>query len=315
MKRFLPTKIIIGLATISLFGCGGGGDSSSSSPSSTTPASTINLATPAGTPCLSDLNNTDAFGNITFSVSGTDFGTAKPYSCLVVDKANNQPVYSGTQSVRFETRPGDCFIGKGPYDDCANDRQHNDLQSWTWSSSYNTSQGQIITYEHAVYIPSQPMIQPPPAQGSFLTPFTVLAQVKWTCPLTTNNLNSCANSGTNGTGTLIYLVIDYTSNLYIETLKDFTWDTNKKINIDTNPYNKWIKLKYVIKSTANGDGYIQVYANDKLVVNETRATLPITQAMNYFKPGIYNAFLSTSTRPWQTQVVYYDGFSTTVANF
>jgi hypothetical protein len=327
MKKKL-LALLFSLATLTLVACGGDGTGSSSNSTAATPvANYATLPTPAGVPCLDstaesshdkangwgatvNASNTDAFGNINFVVGGTDYGTAKPYNCMVVDQANNQPVYSGTQSVRFENRVGDCFIGRGPYDDCANDRQHNDLQSWTWSKSYNTSQGQIITYEHAVYIPSQPMIQPPPTQVNGLAPFTVLAQVKWTC----SSINPCTNADTNGTGTLIYLVIDYKSNLHITTLKDFTWNTNQMVTIDTNPYNKWIKFKYVIKSTANADGYIQVYANDKLVVNETRATLPNTNAMDYLKVGIYNSFLSSSTQ-WQTQVVYFDGFSTLVQNF
>ena len=307
-------KVLSSLSLIGLFSafllaaCGGGGsDSSSSSSSSTTPASTISLATPAGTACLSDLNNTDAFGNISFSVSGTAFGTAKAWSCLVVNQANSQPVYSGTQSVRFETRLGDCFIGNGGYDDCANDRQHNDLQAY----SNNSSQGQIITYEYAIYIPSQPLIQPPPAQGKGETPLTVLTQINWICA----SNNPCSSLGSNGYGALAYLKTDYTGALYLQTHKDFTWTPNQVVAIDTKPQDKWVKLKYVIKSTASSDGYIQIYANDKLVINETRATLPNTSATQYLKVGIYNAYISYSTQAWQTQVVYFDGFNTSVTKF
>ena len=71
----------------------------------------------------------------------------------------------------------------------------------------------------------------------------------------------------------------------------------------------------MIKSTAASDGYIQIYANDKLVINETRATLPNSGASDTLKLGIYNSSLSSASQAWQTQVVYFDGFSIGVTNF
>ena len=69
------------------------------------------------------------------------------------------------------------------------------------------------------------------------------------------------------------------------------------------------------RSTTAADGYIKVFANDKLVINETRATLPDLNSTTLLKIGIYNGSLSFSAQPWQTQVVYFDGISTSVTNF
>ncbi|WP_353202606.1 hypothetical protein [Polynucleobacter sp.] len=224
----LKTLYLFSISLV-LLACGGGGDSSSSS-SSSTPASTISLATPAGTQCANDFSNTDAFGNITFTVSHPI--NASPWGCLVVDKSNNQPVYSGTQSARFEIRPGDCNAATS-FNDCVNDRSR-----WEIFQNRRTSTaGQIITYEYAVYIPSQPLIQPTPTSGPGPKPLTVLTQINWQC-LTSN---PCSSLGTNGYGALAFLKIDYTGTLSLQTHQDFTWVPNQVVTVDTNPYNKWIK--------------------------------------------------------------------------
>ncbi|MBU3583223.1 heparin lyase I family protein [Polynucleobacter sp. 15G-AUS-farblos] len=288
---------------VMLSACGGGGDSSSSS-SSSTPASTISLATPAGTMCANDFGNTDAFGNITFSVSQPI--NASSWGCLVVDKANNQPVYSGSQSVRFEVRPGDCNASS-TFNDCVNDRSRWEI----FQNRGKSTQGEIITYEYAIYVPSQPLIQPPPTSGPGSKPLTVLTQINWQC----SSSNPCSSLGSGGYGALAFLKIDYTGALYLQTHLDFTWVPNQTVLVDSNSYNKWIKMRYVIKSTAASDGYIQIYANDKLLINETRATLPNSNASDTLKLGIYNSSLSSASQAWQTQVVYFDGFGIGITNF
>jgi hypothetical protein len=300
MRNFLRliTALII---AILLSACGGGGDSTNSS-SSTTPASTVSLTTPAGTQCANDFNNTDVFGNIIFTVSHPI--NASPWGCLIVDKASNQPVNSGSQSVRFEIRSGDCSASTS-FNDCVNDRSR-----WEIFQNRNTSTaGQIITYEYAIYIPAQAQIQPPPKSGGY--PSTVLTQINWEC-LTRSQ---CSSIGTNGYGALAFLKIDYTGTLSIQTHQDFTWTPSQTVTVDSNPYNKWIRFRYVMKSTTASDGYIQIYANDKLVINETRTTLPNSAAFNTLRVGIYNSFISATAQPWQTQVVYFDSFGLGTTNF
>jgi len=287
------------LALITLAACGGGGsDSSSSTSSSTTPVSTNAVfPTPTGAACTSNFTNTDAFGNVTFEISGTGYGTAKPYSCLVVDQANKQPVYSGSQSVRFETRPGDCFIGIGGYDDCAHDRQHNDLMA---AGNHKSTQGKIITYEYVLYLPTQPLIRPASAKGCYSSVGMIITQINWI------NL-----TGTDY-GYIAFLNVGETGNLYLQTINGVSNLYGSQVPLDTSPADKWIKMKYVIKSSAADDGYINVYMNDKLVYSRTGATIPGENYYNMLKVGMYNGQVSCAAQPWQPQAIYYDAFNTSV---
>ena len=306
MKRFLPIKIIIGFTTIILVGCGGGGGSSSSS-SSATPAVAMNLSTPAGTTCGTVNNalrqpiatNTDVFGNLAFWVSSV-IGS-KSWSCLIVNKSDGQPVFDGNQSVRFEIRPGDCTAPNyTSISDCVNDRSRSEINTDDQNNSHpQPTQGQIITYEYRVYIPTQPLIRPASIKGISQPLSTTLTQLR----------------NTNTSDALVFLMIDETGGLFLQTHEGFSWTPLQKVTIDTKPQDKWIKMKYVVKSTSASDGYVKIYVNDALVINETRATLPDAAQTQMLKIGIYNSFLSAAAQPWQTQVVYFDGISTTVQNF
>ena len=263
----------------------------------------MNLATPAGTTCGTVNNalrqpiatNTDVFGNLAFWVSSV-IGS-KSWSCLIVNKSDGQPVFDGNQSVRFEVRPGDCTAPNyGSTSDCVNDRSRSEINNADMNSGVHppSTQGQIITYEYRVYIPTQPLIRP--AGSSVLM---VLTQLR----------------NTHTSDALAYLCVDATGGLYLQTHEGFSWTPLQKVTIDTKPQDKWIKMKYVVKSTSASDGYVKIYVNDALVINETRATLPDADQTQMLKIGIYNSFLSAAAQPWQTQVVYFDGISTTVQNF
>ena len=308
MKNRITRLLSGSLILVLLIACGdGGGGKSDSSSSNSTAKSSISLSTPGGTPCTSSFGDSDAFGNIRFQYST---GTT-PWGCLVVDQAANQPTVSGTKSVRIEVRPGDCdssqtyLSGTTVVSDCTSDRSRYEIHQW---ASGSTS-GQIITYEYYVYIPAQPNFQPPWSKSG-PTPLTVLTQINWQC-----GASPCPSLGSNGYGSLAYLVIDSSGTLFFQTQQDFSWIPNGKVAIDASPFEKWIKVKFVIKSSSSGDGYIQAYANDKLLINETRATLPNIYAYNTLKLGIYNSSISTVSKPWSTQVIYYDAFSTSVQNF
>ena len=287
---------------ITLAACGGGGDSGSSS-TSTTPASKISLATPAGTSCLTSTKNTDVFGSTNYIVFQTI--NASTWGCLLVNKSDGQPVFDGNQSVRFEVRPGDCNANSG-WSDCANDRSRWELQSddHKWAST----QGKIITYQYYVYVPYQPQILPPTRTDvRDRTASTLLSQLNW--------YSRTNKDTTTGHSIMAGLYVNESGGFYVLTNKDFGYTPNQKILIDANPYDKWIKMTYVVKSTTAADGYIKIYANDKLVVDETRATLPDTDCTTLIRIGFYNTFLSVTSLAWQTQVAYYDGLSTTVQNF
>jgi len=305
---------------ICLTACGGGGGGGGSAPTTSTtaptntpssntptfPTSTVNLATPSGLACTGNFNNTDAFGNIQFelSIGNTAWG------CLAVDQANGQPVVSGSKSVRFEIRPGDCdstvtFISgsNNNASDCTTDRSRYEI----YQIPGNSTSGQLITYSYSIFIPGQ-AFQPPPKNGE--SPLTVLTQINWQCHNT-----PCPSLGSNGYGALAYLKIDYTGTLSLQTHQGFTWTPNQVVTVDSNPFNKWIKLTFVIKSTPNSDGYIKIYANDSLLINETRATLPNSDSTDTLKVGIYDSFLSAASQAWETQVVYFDNFNASVSNF
>ena len=302
-------SVVVVITALLLAACGGGGsDSSSSTSSTTTPASTVNLATPAGTTCGTVNNalsqpiatNTDVFGNLAFWVSSV-IGS-KSWSCLIVNKSDSQPVFDGTQSIRFEVRPGDCTAPNyTSISDCVNDRSRSEIDTADQNSGVHppSTQGQIITYEYRVYIPTQPLIRPTSAKGVSNTVLMVLTQLR----------------NTHTSDALAFLCIDETGGLYLQTHEGFSWTPLQKVTIDTKPQDKWIKMKYVVKSTSSSDGYVKIYVNDALVINETRATLPDADQTQMLKIGIYNSFLSAAAQPWQTQVVYFDGISTTVQNF
>ena len=299
--RIYLTSLLIALALVA---CGGGGgDSSSSTSSSTAPASTISLATPAGTTCGTVNNalrqpiaaNSDVFGNLAFWVSSV-IGS-KSWSCLIVNKSDGQPVFDGNQSLRFEVRPGDCTAPDyTSISDCVNDRSRSEIDTADQNSGVHppSTQGQIITYEYRVYIPTQPLIRP--AGSSVLM---VLTQLR----------------NTHTSDALAYLCVDAAGGLYLQTHEGFSFIASQKVTIDTKPQDKWIKMKYVVKSTSASDGYVKIYVNDALVINETRATLPDAAQTQMLKIGIYDSFLSAAAQPWQTQVVYFDGISTSVTNF
>jgi len=230
---------------------------------------------------------------------------------LVVDQASSQPTVSGTKAVRIEVRPGDCdsyqtfLSGSAVVSDCTSDRSRFEIRQVTGGSTA----GQIISYEYYVYIPAQANFQPPwNKTGS--APLTVLTQINWQCGAT-----ACPSLGSDGYGALAYLVIDSSGTLFFQTQQDFSWVPNGKVAIDTIPFDKWIKVKFVIKSSSSGDGYVQAYANDKLLINEARVTLPNPYAYINLKLGIYNSSISTVSKPWNTQVIYYDALSTSVQNF
>jgi hypothetical protein len=304
ITRLLGGSLILAL----LIACGDGGGSKSDSGSSNSAAkSSISLSTPGGTPCANSFGDSDAFGNIRFQSST---GTT-PWGCLVVDQASNQPTVSGTKSVRVEVRPGDCdssqtfLSGSAVVSDCTSDRSRFEIRQVSGGSTA----GQIITYEYYVYIPAQANFQPP-SSNTGSAPLTVLTQINWQC-----GASACPSLGSNGYGALAYLLINSSGTLFVQSHQDFTWAQNAKVPIDSSPFDKWIKVKFIIKSSSSGDGSFQAYANDKLLINEARVTLPNPYAYISLKLGIYNSSISSVSKPWSTQVIYFDAFSTSVQNF
>jgi hypothetical protein len=249
------------------------------------------LATPSGTTCAG-VSNQDALGGIVFAVSQPI--NASTYGCLIVNKADGQPTYDGNQSIRFEVRPGDCNASSS-FNDCTNDRSRFEINEG-FIVTGNSTEGKTITYETKLFIPSQTRIRPLPASGH-----------PSSNPLSLTQINYINSAG--AYGIIAFLEVDQNNNLFIRTQVGLTSTALNDYPVYTNPFDKWIKVRYEIKSTANTDGYIKVWVDDVLKVNETRQTLPTSGSVNWLKIGIYNSFLSTASEPYLTQVVYFDGIT------
>jgi len=295
MKKYSIYPFITLIALL-LYACGGGGgsDSSSSSSSSTTPASTISLATPPGTTCI-NVTNADVFGNMKFINPYTSGVTS--WGCLIVNKSDNQPVLDGTQSARFELRPGDCGASQ-TFSDCTNNRSRTEIQE----ANYSVTQGQIITFNNNIFIPTQSNLYT--SQTLSLT----LTQILYQYNLASGELIIY--------GDIAQLAMNKSGALIIETYSDFDGSFTRlnTYTVSSSPMNQWINIRYEIKSTASGDGYFKAYVNGALLVNETRSTLPSALASNTIRFGIYDHF-QAGGKASETQVVYFDGISKQVSNY
>ena len=230
-------------------------------------------------------SNEDVLGGLSFATSHPINQT--DYGCALVSKADGFPVFNGTQSARFEVRPDDCSASSG-WDDCPNDRSRHEINESDWGST----EGELLIYELMVYIPSKPQIRPLGSNLLFLTQINVRNRSLYT--------------------TLAYLQVSQFGELQIKTHYGFTWDIKEEYTVHDNPTDKWIKLKFEVKSTSEKNGYLKVFVNDELKVHETRQTLPDSSSGHSLKLGIYNAYKSKAMEPYGKQVVYFDAISKSV---
>ena len=239
------------------------------------------LETPAGTSCAG-VDVPDVFSTVRFATSHPIRVTA--YGCLVVDAADGLPVLDGTQSARFEVRPEDC-TASASFDDCTNDRSRHEIQE----SFVGSTEGQTLVYDTHVYIPSQPRFRPVGDNLLFLT------QINYGDP--------------DSYGTVAYLEVGQAGELMIRTHQGLGWDVHEQYVVATNPVDRWVNVRYEIKSTAGSDGFLKVYVDGDLRVDEVRQTLPTPVGANTIKFGIYNAFKSDAEEAYETQVVFFDGIA------
>ena len=271
---------------IAVSGCGGGGDSGgdevvAGKPSPADPTLTGLMVTPTGTTCTG-VTDADTTGGLDFETSHPI--RAQAYGCLAVDAANRQPVFAGTKSLRFEVRPGDCSANRG-YDDCINDRSRHEINELQRSGT----QGKVITYDTHLYLPVQPRLRPKGGSALFLTQIHFVQDDIY--------------------GVTAYLEVSQSGQLQVRTHIGFTYDTLNLYTVLENPFERWVQVRYEVKSTSQPDGYIRVYVDGVLKVDETRATLPNASAGHSLKLGIYNSFLTRASEPHTTQVVYFDGLA------
>ena len=267
-----------------LAACGGGGSSggaTSGVPSPVDAEASGLMITPGGTRC-DGVSTADATGGLVFET--THPIGAQAYGCLVVDQADGQPVAEGAKSLRFELRPADCSSNSG-FDDCKNDRSRHEINE----DSRPGTQGSILTYETRVFVPPQTRLRP--RGGNAL----VVTQINFT----DGNLY----------GTLAYLEIGTNGELQVRTHVGFTYDILNQVTVLADPVGRWVNVRYEIKSTSAADGYIKVFVDGVLKVDEVRATLPTASAAHTLKIGLYNAFKTRASEPYKTQVIHFDALA------
>ncbi len=259
-----------------LAGCGGGG-SDGASPVAASAADT-------GTSCAVN-NNTDVLGGLAFQTSHRI--NAQVYGCQIVRKDAGHPVFDDAESARFEVRAGDCSA-TSTYDDCAQDRSRHEINETTQAPTV----GKTLVYTTRLFIPDQERFKPRGRNTMFLTQINVVDGGDY--------------------GTLAYLEVVDGGALWVRTDKGFTFEIERQYPVVADAFGKWIKVTWEIRSSTGADGFLKVYVDDVLKVNESRATLPSAAATVRLKVGIYNVFRSRALEPYGNQVAYFDGVTKAV---
>jgi hypothetical protein len=286
------------MASLALAACGGGGGDKADTPpvaelsaySLPPPNDDVSatLAVPAsqaGTFCVPN-QGAEVFGGLAYV---TKFPIRqKAYGCLVVSSAKGHPVLTGTQSIRFEVGPNDCSASVD-YDDCLNNTSRHQIDE----SDATPTAGKVLTYETNVFIPPQTRLRPPGC-----------------CNVTT--LAEVTSFGVNGFSVLAWLTVTESGDLAMRLHSGFKYEYLKDVPLAANPVGRWVNIRYEIKSTTQADGYLKVYVDGLLKVDQTRATLPIATVNNRLTLGIMNLGKSSATAPYGSQVFYVDGLSKTV---
>jgi hypothetical protein len=226
----------------------------------------------------------------------------------IVNAEDGYPVKSGTQSIRFEIREGDCSHDGNGWSDCKGDRYRSELTS--------TSKGfKHKFFAWSIYLPDDFKSVDP-----VLLSTAQIHQYKSNgMPKTfAHNMSFHLNNG--GYWAVRYLRAYpvendpysgyYKKNTHLIDIKDML--------------GKWTDIVLEFRSSANKDGIVKVWVNGELKYDYTGQTSD--GGNNYFKFGLYQSHVSrinnTPPMPWidgtrkkksdpyPTQVVYYDDVRT-----
>jgi hypothetical protein len=225
-----------------------------------------------GHACNSD---EDTMPGMSFIVPDVD----RPHGCTT----STALTHDGTRSLRFEVRPGDCY-GQ----DCTTDRRRFEI----YDSLDTIGLGKTVVYDTFLYIPEQPNFKPRGSNALFLA------------QLNLRNYRGLYH-------TLAYLEIGNDQQLMLRTHQGFTWAIKDRPVLATGIFDRWIKVTYEVRASTT-DGWIKVWVNDILAVEERGATLQTSEDFVALKIGIYNAFVSQATQAYGNQVIHYDGIRRTV---
>jgi len=211
------------------------------------------------------------------------------YNNLIVNKADNHPVYSGERSLRFEIRKGECSSNSF-FDDCSNDRARTELYEY---NRVNIEPGMIQSYEYSMFLVSNEYFNPGNDTNPN-APLTVVSQIYFD------------DKGVEGDAKgQFYLVVDHDQNLRIRTHTPFTYNIDKQELIMTDIFDKWITVKMELDASSNR---FRLFLNGSIVFQDTYNFIPENNIdpQYFFKAGVYNSFMSDAKREYKTQVIYYD---------
>ena len=111
---------------------------------------------------------------------------------------------------------------------------------------------------------------------------------------------------------MAFLEVGVNGELMVRTNVSFSNVILQRYTVAENLIGRWTKVRWEIRSTTQADGFLRVYVDDALKVDETRPTLQTSDMRHALKVGIYNAFRSEAVEPYETQVVYFDGIRRTI---
>lgn len=234
-------------------------------------------------------SDSDVFSGITFFTLHPI--NSKPWGCNIVNSIDGNPVFNQSKAIRIEVRPGDCS-GNSGFNDCVNDRSRHEIQE----NLNESTNGKLITYSEKIFIPSQPGFL---ATGTNGYPLLVLNQITAT---DSDNFK-----------VLLYLKLGKGNKLQIRIHEELNFSKIKEFLISDNPFDKWLDIKYVLKSSDNLNGNIKVYLNSNLAAEYTGITLPSATGKNSLRLGIYNSGISYITQTLANQVVYFDAIEKTAS--
>ena len=217
-------------------------------------------------------------------VSGSKFKKSltgkyyKKYGMEVVKKSDGHPVRSGEKSIRFELRAGDCGKDKdGGWSDCKKNRERHEL-----SARYRVSKGERW-YAWSIFMPED---------FKNVDPVSVI-------------LGQFHQEKKH----VIWMFKNKRGGYWIENyVPEYTVE-NKQILSKEELLGKWNDILVNVKWSHKDDGFLKLWANDKLVY-DFKGPTKSKGVKTYFKFGIYRSKVSFYKQRFKkdipTQVIYFD---------
>lgn len=249
--------------------------------------------------------------------SGTKWGRSvgndmNQHQIQIVNAEDGHPVKSGTQSIRFEIREGDCSNDKS-WSDCLGDRHRSELTSVKKGFKHKF-------FAWSIYLPEDFQSVDPVllAAGQIHQTKAGHTHKNGKTKTIAQNMSFHINNGG-------YWAVRYLNNFPsdFDPYSGYYKKNTKLIDIE-DMLGKWTDVVLEFKGSKNKDGIVRVWINGELKYEYLGKTND--GGKNYFKFGLYQSWVSrinnTPPMPWidgttknkadpyPTQVVYYDDIRT-----